>query len=283
MHRWDGGRLSEAQAQRVAGWLEAPVLVEDLSWGLVDTAVLRVRTAQGDVVVKAGGPGNHHIGRDITAHESYTDALVERGRAARLRGADRDTNVLALDYLDGSLVEGTQSELAADTHAQAGELLRALHSREARPDDEHEVRATAKALHWLDREHRVEPDVERETRRILRTYRPRTVTTVPTHGDWQPRNWIEHRGTVKVIDFGRFDFRPAATDLCRLAAQQWRRDPSLEAAFLEGYGHDPRDPEVWAIDQLREAVGTAVWAFQVGETAFEAQGHRMLTEALARF
>lgn len=86
-----------------------------------------------------------------------------------------------------------------------------------------------------------------------------------------------------MIDFGRFEHRPAATDLCRLAMQQWAIDPALEGAFLDGYGPDPRDPEVWAIDQLREAVGTAVWAYEVGDEEFERQGHRMLAVALAPF
>ncbi len=88
---------------------------------------------------------------------------------------------------------------------------------------------------------------------------------------------------VRVIDFGRFDYRPAATDLCRLAVQQWRSMPGLEIAFMSGYVDDPRDREVWGIDLLREAVGTAVWAHQVGDDPFEQQGQRMLREALQHF
>lgn len=65
----------------------------------------------------------------------------------------------------------------------------------------------------------------------------------------------------------------------RLLAPQAR----LEEAFLRGYGGDPRTEEVWRMDLLRDAIGTAVWAFQVGDTGFEAQGHRMLAEALERF
>ena len=106
---------------------------------------------------------------------------------------------------------------------------------------------------------------------------------MPTHGDWHPRNWVSHEGQLKAIEFGRFDFRPAASDLCRLAAQQWQKDPALESAFLDGYGQDPRAPDLWRIELLREAVGTAVWAYLVGDTAFEARGHRMLVQALQRF
>lgn len=56
---------------------------------------------------------------------------------------------------------------------------------------------------------------------------------------------------------------------------------ALEAAFIEGYGSDPREPGAWRRNRIREAVGTAAWAYQVGDEAFERQGHRMIAEALA--
>jgi Ser/Thr protein kinase RdoA (MazF antagonist) len=60
---------------------------------------------------------------------------------------------------------------------------------------------------------------------------------VPTHGDWHPRNWIvDDAGVVRAIDLGRADLRPAATDLLRLSSRELRGDPTLEAAFLDGYG-----------------------------------------------
>lgn len=109
------------------------------------------------------------------------------------------------------------------------------------------------------------------------------MTVVPTHGDWQPRNWLIHGDRVLVIDFGRFAWRPTETDFTRLAAQQWRAAPGLEAAFFRGYGADTReqDPQRWRITMLREAIGTAAWAYQVGDYSFESQGHRMIAEALA--
>lgn len=259
------------------------MLVADLSWGQVDTLVLHVRSAQRDYVVKAGGPTNHHIGREISAHESFTAPLVALGAAARLVGADRDANVLVVEYLSGELVESTPSEHEPDVYEQAGRLLHAFHASASRADPDFEREATTRALAWLDAEHRVAPSVERGARKLLTAYRPQPVTSVPTHGDWQPRNWLVDAGRVKVIDFGRFAFRPAETDLCRLAAQQWRGVPELEVAFLKGYGSDPRDPERWPMTMLREAIGTAVWAHQVGDESFEAQGHRMLGDALAAF
>jgi hypothetical protein len=281
--RWDGGLLDAEQSALVASWLGSPELLADLSWGLVDTKVLHVQAPAGQVIIKAGGPDNHHLGREIAAHRAYTRPLVECGRAGRLFHADTSASVLVMEYLEGHLVEGTEAELAPPVYAQAGELLRLFHNQDFRTDDRYEPQATARSLAWLDRAHRIDPAIEREARRRLAEYRPQPVTVVPTHGDWQPRNWLIHSGEVQVIDFGRFDFRPAATDLCRLAVQQWRGRPELEQAFLDGYGTDPRSHNVWRIDLLREAVGTAVWAFQVGDEAFEDQGHRMLREALERW
>lgn len=280
---WDEGLLAEPQAQFVAGKLAEPKIVDDMSWALMDTKVLHVRDGDRDVVVKAAGPAGHHIGREITAHERYTGPLVERARTGRLIAADRAANVLTTEYQAGELVEGTSHEFEPDVHRQAGSILHALHDQIRRMDDEYEHLATAKAIAWLDRKNRVEPHAEADARRVLSAYRPGPVETVPTHGDWQPRNWLLDGDHVRAIDFGRFDFRPRATDLARLATQQWIDDPFLEAAFLDGYGNDPRDGYPWSIGLLREAIGTAVWAYQVGDFEFEAHGHRLLGEALARF
>ena len=66
-----------------------------------------------------------------------------------------------------------------------------------------------------------------------------------------------------MIDLGRADLRPPTEDFVRLAGQDFDRESELEAAFLEGYGVDPRTPEQWRRDLLGQAVGTAVWALAV--------------------
>jgi hypothetical protein len=55
----------------------------------------------------------------------------------------------------------------------------------------------------------------------------------------------------------------------------------LDKAFLEGYGRDPREPAAFYRQRVRDAIGTACWAFRVGDSEFEAQGHRMVAEVLA--
>lgn len=283
MGQWDGGMLTDRQRHAVETHLSEPKLREDLSWGQTDTRVLRVRVARGDVIVKAGGAGNHHVAREIAAHERATAPLLQREACSRLIAADGDANVLITTWVPGRLVQGTAAEGDPQTYAQAGELLRAFHGTVSRLDDRYEARVTNSALTRLDQKHRITGSLAARARHLLSAYRPRPVALVPTHGDWQPRNWLIDAGCVRVIDFGRYDARPAATDLCRLAVQQWALRPDLEQAFLEGYGSDPRDPELWRVELLREAVNTAVWAYQVGDEQFEQQGHRMLAAAVDRF
>lgn len=280
---WHGGRLSRAQSAWVEARLGDVEPVRDMSWNLVASIVLHLRGRGGDVVVKAGDETNHHIGREIDAHDGWTQPLVATGHAARLIDSDARERVLLLEYLPGVLVEGTDAEGHPSTYAQAGALLRRLHDQALRTDAEHETRANARAVAWLDGEHRVDAAAAARARGILMADQAPPVDVVPTHGDWQPRNWLIDGDSVRVIDFGRFAFRPAATDLTRLAARQWRGRPDLESAFFEGYGEDPRVPERRRMEALREAVGTACWAFQVSDEVFEAQGHRMLAEALTAF
>ena len=140
-----------------------------------------------------------------------------------------------------------------------------------------------RALAWLYGRHRIEEYVAERAAALLGAYEPEPVIVVPTHGDWQPRNWLINGTELRVIDFGRYELRPAASDLSRLAVQQWRAVPRLEEAFFAGYGSDPRDTKLWNVMQLREAVSTAAWAYRVGDQKFEEQGHRMLRDALGKF
>ncbi len=283
MESWHRNRLSAQQAGFVESLFPDVRLLNDLSWNLVDTAVLEVEHCGRRYVVKAAGPANHHIGREMDAHESFTNIWAAKDKAPSLVNANRSLNLLVTEYLEGCLVEGGAAEYDADTHRQAGRLLRAFHAQAARVDPRYEKVATAKAMAWLDKPHRTEEAAAERARRILAAYRPESVAAVPTHGDWQPRNWLMNGTELRIIDFGRFGFRPALSDLCRLAAQQWRLRPELEDAFLEGYGSDPRDCRLWNLTMLREAVSTAAWAFHVGDREFEKQGHRMLRDALVNY
>jgi len=273
-------RLSPAQEEVVRRWFPDVEVVADLSWGLVDTVVLHVRHEQGESIIKAGGPGNHHIGREIAAHEQWTKPWRDAGRCARLQHGDRDQSILATNYLPGTLVKDHPAADDADTYRQAGVLLASFHAQQCTVSKDYESRADANAIAWLDRDHRIDAVTEARLREAIAGHCHEPVELVPTHGDWQPRNWLIHEDQVSVIDLGRADRRPALTDLARLARQEWQGRPDLEEAFLEGYGSDPREPAAWRRTLLREAIGTAVWAYLVGDEPFEAQGHRMIAQSL---
>jgi aminoglycoside phosphotransferase len=219
-------------------WLPGAAVVADMSWGLVDTVVLHVRYDGGEAIVKAAGTANHHIAREITAHERWTRPWVSTGRIGRLLHADRDHNVIALSYLPGVLVQDTSALNDPDTYRQAGALLAAFHSQESRVSGTYEARMDARALQWLDGEHRISPGTEAQLRRRIASHDRRPVDLVPTHGDWQARNWLVDDGRIMIIDLGRSDWRPAMTDMARLARREWTDRPELERAFFEGYGAD---------------------------------------------
>jgi len=208
--------LSEAQATLLHHWAPDLQVLADWSWGLTDTVVLHARAGGRDVVVKAAGTRNHHIGREIAAHRQWVAALAGRGRAPRLLWCDEAANLLVTEHLDGELVLGTRAEGDPSTYAQAGELLAVLHGQGARVDEDYERRQNARALQWLDGPHRIDPATEAELRARVFDFPCHPTVLVPTHGDWQPRNWLRNGGEVRVIDFGRAEWRPAHTDFARL-------------------------------------------------------------------
>lgn len=268
-------------------WLPGAKVVADHSWDLGLRRVLELEHEGERYVLKAGGPNDGHMAREITAHDRWLSPWTTRGLAPQRVASDREHRMLLTRWLPGELVAGTPAASEPDTFGQAGLLLRLLHYQPVVVDHDYERRETEKSLAWLEKPHRIAPNDEARLRALIDTWdTDRSVELVPTHGDWQPRNWLIDDGVVRVIDLGRADLRPAATDLARLAAQDFRRNPALGRAFLDGYGDDPRSadpdgPAAWHRIRVREAIGTAVWAFQVGDKPFEQQGHRMIAEALA--
>jgi hypothetical protein len=195
---------------------------------------------------------------------------------------DAAAKALLTRYLPGQLLEGTSAQDDPDTYRQAGELLARYHGQVSAHDPDYHDKFRARVQRHLSLPHRIDAELETSVRAEVSTWPGGGSSVVPTHGDWQPRNWLIDRGVVRVIDFGRADLRPATEDFVRLARQDFSRDPRLEAAFLDGYGEDPRDPERWRRDLVGEAVGTAVWAYGVGDEEFERFGHRLLDSLYPR-
>ncbi|MBS2938735.1 phosphotransferase [Nocardioides sp. J2M5] len=269
-------RLDEHQRALLEEWLPGLAVVADHSWGLVETRVLEVTSSGRTWMVKAGGPTDHHIAREIRAHREWTGPWVASGHAAALRHADVEARLLVTDHLPGRLVEGTEAQDDPETYRQAGALIARFHAQHAQVDDTWYDRLRDRVRRGLDSVHRIAPAIEEQVRAELDTWAGGPATVVPTHGDWQPRNWLVDGPTVRAIDFGRADLRPVEEDFSRLSNQDFARDPALATAFFEGYGRDPREPRTWRYEQVGVAVGTATWAHQVGDEDFEEFGHGLL-------
>jgi len=275
------GNLSPQQRALVDQWLPGATVERDHSWGLVATTVLEMTHAGSRFIVKAGGDDDHHIEREFHAHLNWLRPWTSSGRAPTLVHGSADAKLLVTRYLPGELVLGSKHADDRSIYRQAGELLALLHAQVVVTDDDYERRENEKSLAWLCRPHRIAATTMERLRAEIVAWPTPPAALVPTHGDWQPRNWLVHDDVVGVIDFGRAAIRPAFTDFARLAVQDFRRDPSLEAAFVDGYGSDPREAAGWHRTRVREAIGTAAWAYRVGDESFEAQGHRMIAEALS--
>ena len=270
--------LTDRQQELLHAWLPSAELVKDHSWGVVGTIVLELQHKGERYIAKAGDAADRHLARELRAHRNWLKPWTSQGRAPQLVRADDDAKLLLAQFLPGELVQGSPAEWTPDTYRQAGELLAVFHEQSAVQDDGYEARENQRTLAHLGTPHRIAPELADRLRSEIAAWPTPPAILVPTHGDWQPRNWLTDNGTVRVIDVGRADLRPAYTDLARLAAQQFRSNPALERAFLSGYGPDPRQPDVWHRARLREAISTAVWAHQVGDETFEQQGHRMIAE-----
>jgi hypothetical protein len=275
-------QLTPRQRELLAAWLPGAAVVRDHGWGLKGgTAVLELAHDGERYVAKAGPEGNHHVARELRAHREWLRPWTSTGHAPELVHGDDEARLVLTRFVPGELVQGTPHEAVPDVYAQAGRLLAVFHGQLGVEDAGYWAREQERTLDWLGTPHRIPGDVEARVRASVAGWELPPETLVPTHGDWHPRNWLVHEGSVSVIDFGGADLRPAATDFVRLAAQQFRTDPTLEAAFLRGYGGDPREAGAWRRHRLSQAVSTAAWAYHVGDEEFEQQGHRMVAEALA--
>ena len=287
--------LTPRQRGLLGRWFGDWTVEEDLSWGVQGITVLRIGTPDGPAVVKASET-SHHIQREARAHRQMTAPLLARTppRTPRLLHADTAAGILACTWLPGRLVEGGPHERRPELFRQAGELLALLHA----PREEtqgYDAAVLNKIGDFLERARGLAPaDQLDAVAGLARAHVQEPRVLVATHGDYQPRNWIEDgssddlawnngTGLLHVIDWGRAGYRPWVTDLVRLE-HSWFADDggdrdggALRAAFYAGYGRDPREePGAWRLDNMLQSLGTIVWAHDVGDAAFEEEGRRML-------
>ncbi|RAX45300.1 aminoglycoside phosphotransferase family protein [Arthrobacter sp. AQ5-06] len=273
--------ITEEQSRLLTSWLGEFSVVQDYSWPLQDTNVLHVATPPGEEFIVKASITSHHIHREIAAHAGGFDGL--HGRVPTLRHASAKAGILVTEFLTGILVEGTPAEDDPETYRQAGELLARIH-RPAGDSSTYAKTLTIKTRAWMDRAHGLLPESQLESfEQELEALRPGVVQLAATHGDYQPRNWLQDNGQIKVIDFGRADRRPWVHDLVRLSHQQFVHRPELADAFYAGLGRTvgPADADMWRLENLNQAIGTVVWANQMGDTAFEEAGRNMVERVLS--
>lgn len=273
--------ITEEQSRLLTSWLGQFSVVQDYSWPLQDTNVLHVATRQGEEFIVKASTTSHHIHREIAAHAGGFEGL--HGRVPALRHASANAGILVTEFLPGILVEGTPAEDEPETYRQAGELLARIH-RPAGDSSTYAKALTAKTRAWMGRAHGLLPGSQLDSfEHELDALRPGVAQLVATHGDYQPRNWLQDNGQIKVIDFGRAEPRPWVHDLVRLSHQRFVHGPDLADAFHAGLGKTvgPAEADLWRLENLNQAIGTVVWAHQVGDTAFEQTGRTLVERVLS--
>ncbi|MEO8283145.1 MAG: aminoglycoside phosphotransferase family protein [Pseudarthrobacter sp.] len=273
--------ITDEQRRLLTCWLGSFSVVRDYSWPLQDTTVLHVVAPSGEELIVKASTTSHHIRREIAAHGLGFEDLA--GRVPVLRHASAEAGILVTGFLSGTLVAGTPAEDDPETYRQAGALLKGIHRHAG--TSAHYIKALiAKTWSWMDRAHGLVPETQlTRLAHELDALEPGMVQLVSTHGDYQPRNWLQADGQVKIIDFGRAEPRPWVHDLVRLSHQQFVGRPELAAAFYDGLGKMVGCAEagLWRLENLNQALGTVVWASQVGDIAFEQAGRAMVERVVS--
>ncbi|WP_041812249.1 aminoglycoside phosphotransferase family protein [Rhodococcus jostii] len=196
--------------------------------------------------------------------------------------ADVGEKLLVTEYLPGELVEGSPADWDPATYLQAGQALAGL----LLPGDVSAVyyaNLIERTHGYIDRaEDLVSADQLEALRVRLAATAARPVRLSFTHGDHHPRNWLLHESELRVIDFGRADWRHWTSDLVRLQSQQFMGRPDLEEAFLAGLGRDltASDVETLDLEWMHQAIATVVWAHNMGDAEFEEHCRWMLDKSV---
>jgi tRNA A-37 threonylcarbamoyl transferase component Bud32 len=247
--------LTTSQRALLDDWLGEWAILEEHSWPLQDTTVLRVRDRSGaDHIVRASTT-SHHIAREIDSHVSVLAGLDLPIPA--MEHFSREAGILVCTYLDGSLVLGSPAEENADIYRQAGALLTRLQVPGA-VSEAYVPAMVAGVRSRIAEASGLVPKAQLAALEVrLGRFRSRAVRLHFTHGDYGPRNWLVRDGAVSVIDFGRGAQRSWVSDLVRLQNQQFVGRPHLEAAFWAGLGRtlgdDDRESWRWRLWIRRSA------------------------------
>lgn len=267
--------------------LGEPATVTDRSWPRQDlpafSSVWQIHTPDGRSYHLKHHPNNvlHHA--ETTAYQQWAAALGP-SRTPRLIATDSAQRAILLTTAPGHLVH--DAPLAhperVTVHHQAGQLLRRLHDAappRALPHLADTVGAKAETVLRRARG-LLSIDFERAIGRLVQQMSSVRLPAVPTHGDYQERNWLWNGHRLVVFDFERADWRWAIHDFERLHAHPWSRHPDLKNAFHRGYGR-PLTPEehtaLTALTALR-AISALEWGHHQDDSESLQQAELLLTQ-----
>lgn len=257
-------------------------LIADHSWPHGESRVLSVRDASDNPIVVKSFRQALHFEREC---HGYLFASPILGDAVpRLLATDDDHHFLAVTHLPGAL-----AQLAHDcdppTHARAARLLRRLHdAAPARLDAELGARMRASFERYAARCGDLVTSAELSAvRALLQHIEGSPIPVVTCHGDFSPRNWLVDDGTVRLIDFGRFQRDHWSSDVLLLSRRYWVAHPDLRDAFFTGYGRtlDELEQPYVRASRARWAIGTIVWSREHDDAPFEQLGRDALADLLA--
>lgn len=271
-----------AFAQHVLGPLTAPV---DLSWPYQGSEVYRITDAHAVEHIVKRLENDRFYAMEV---EGYRWApVLGSGRAPRLEAADPDLRVVITSFLPGHVLTGVEldPEDERDAYRQAGELLALLHRAEEPSADtavvDRLIGRSEQQLRKAERElTRAQREVARGAARTLAELGPR-LPSVPSHGDFQPRNLLydRKRGQVAAIDFERAAFAPAVRDLVRLESGVFAHRPRARAGFYRGYGRELESLERQALIawMIVDAVSGLAWGIPNGDAEVVARARNVFT------
>ncbi|NGN94515.1 aminoglycoside phosphotransferase family protein [Nocardioides sp. KC13] len=274
--------LTPTQRDLLDQWLPGAELVSDRSeLHRAGTTALVLASGEDRFLVKTTTEGVRHIDRELAAFRSWLAPWSEAGRAPSLVEADRNARIIVMTHLDGEPATTSAAVHDPEIYRQAGELLATFHGQASVEDEDYEAELNERAAGWLD-DAGLDAELTERLREDLDGWEAPVTVLRPSHGDWQPSSWVLDGGTLRVVDTGRFGFRPALYDLGRLSSHDFTRNDAFEKAFLDGYGSDPREPEAWHRLRVRDALSVARWAHRTGHAEVSALSAETLVGLLEK-
>ncbi|WP_345673556.1 phosphotransferase [Yinghuangia aomiensis] len=261
-------------AALVTSVLGPDVDVWSRSWPGAASRVWEARAPNGAAVfAKVHSTPKFHR-REVAAYESWVTLLGED--TPRLLACDSALPGILVTPLPGVPVkfQPLPPGQDAEVHALAGALARRIHDTAICPAATASALPSAYVLKHLGRARLTDADLSR-AQAVLVAAAQVTLPMVPTHGDFQPRNWLYNNDSrVRVIDFERAEPGASVRDFRLLVNGPWQERPDLREAFFDGYGRSLTTDEEIALAGwvVLDALDSAHWGAKDNDAEVLARG-----------